>query len=156
MMEYAIVRVDRENYPKFDEMVFGRIHGREKTDRERGTAQDFDAVYEALGNGNLFVFAASAEGTFIGWISLVYIPKVGRTKGKGHLFIDELWVSSPFRRKGIADALMAKADALSKEQNMLGLRLYVNTANHEAISFYQTCGYAKQGEALFMEKTQGD
>jgi len=136
----------------FDDMVFQRINGREKAEHERAEVQNFGIVYETLDNENLFIFAASVEDKFVGWISLVYIPKVGRTKGKGHLFVDELWVNPTFRRKGIARVLMAEADALSKELNTLGLRLYVNTANHEAISFYQTCGYAKQGEAFFMDK----
>ena len=151
-LEYAIVRVDRTNYPLFDHAVFQRVNGRERTEHERAEVQNVDTIYKALGNENLFVFAASTEDQFVGWISLVYMPKIGRTNGKGYLFIDELWVAPAYRRKGIAHALMAKAEALSKEMNTLGIRLYVNTANHEAISLYQTCGYTKQGEAFFMEK----
>lgn len=54
---------------------------------------------------------------------------------------------------GIANALMEKADALSKEMNTAGLRLYVNADNPGGISFYKACGYEQKfGSALFMQK----
>ena len=152
MAEYTIVRVTKDNYAMFDDMVFCRIHGRERSTCKRVETPNFDAVYEALDNENLHVFAAQLGGKFIGWISAVYIPKVGRTNGKGHLFIDELYVNPAYRKKGIAKALLEKADILSKEIGTLGLRLYVNIANDAAISLYEQCGYKSQGEALFMDK----
>jgi len=136
----------------FDDMVFFRINERERSEQERAETRNFDRTYEALDNKNLYVFAAQAADKFVGWISIVYIPKISRANGKGHLFIDELWVSPAFRQKGIANALMAQADMLSKE-NVLGLRLYVNRNNEEAISLYQKFGYEFQFDtALFMEK----
>ena len=151
-MEYVIVRVDRNNYSMFDDMVFCRIHGRERSGCEQVETSNFELVYGTLNNENLYVFAAQLGEKFIGWISVVYIPKVGRTNGKGHLFIDELYVNPAYRKKGIAKALMEKADTLSKEIKALGLRLYVNSTNDDAISLYEQCGYKNQGEALFMEK----
>jgi ribosomal protein S18 acetylase RimI-like enzyme len=139
-MEYSIVKVDRDNYQMFNDMVFQRINGREKNEAERVETQNFDTIYETLNNENLFVFAALFEDKFVGWISLVYIPKVGRTNGKGHLFIDELYVDPAYRNKGVAKALVKKGDVLSKGINALGLRLYVNTANDDAISLYEQCG----------------
>ena len=150
-MDYSIVRVNKSNYQMFDDMVFFRINGCERT--EPAEIQNFDMVCEALDNKNLYVFAAQWKNKFIGWISVIYIPKIGKTNGRGHLFIDELWINPAFRKKGIANALMKQADALSQEINTIGLRLYVNTANDEAISLYEKCGYAsKLGTALFMEK----
>ena len=152
-MEFSIVRVCRENYLMFHDMVFERVHGREKTEDERKEICDFDLAYAALDNDGLYVFAALAENRFIGWISIVYIPKVSWTSGKGHLFIDELWVNPAFRRKGIANALLAQADSLSREMDTLGLRLYVAADNDEAISLYERAGYENRfGAALFMEK----
>lgn len=49
---------------------------------------------------------------------------------------------------------MEKADAISKELNTLGLRLYVSVDNDDAILLYKKCGYGNQHEALFMEKEQ--
>jgi len=150
--EIIIVKVDSSNYLLFDNMVFFRMNGREKYEEELDTESDFSNIYEALANPDLFVYAAMIDKRFIAWISIVYIPKVGRTGGRGHMFIDELWVSPEHRKKGIAKALMKKADELSREFNTLGTRLYVNTDNEEAIQLYQKCRYTGIREAFFMEK----
>jgi len=150
--EIIIVKVDSSNYLLFDNMVFFRMNGREKYEEELDTESDFSNIYEALANPNLFMYAAMIDKRFIAWISIVYIPKVGRTGGRGHMFIDELWVSPEHRKKGIAKALMKKADELPRELNALGTRLYVSTDNEEAIQLYKNCGYTGIREAFFMEK----
>ena len=55
-MEYSIVRVDRENYTLFDDMVFFRINDREKTPEERAWPCDFDTNYATLADKNLRVY----------------------------------------------------------------------------------------------------
>lgn len=155
-MEYSIERVNRENYQLFDDMLFCRINGRKKNEHERAEVRNFDAVYITLENQNLHVFAVLIADKFVGWISLVYIPKIGRTNGRGHLFVDELYVHPAYRKQGLARALLEQADVLSKEMNTLGIRLYVNTAYNEAISLYERCGYEHRGEALFMDKEWED
>ena len=151
-IDYTIARVDDNNYPLFDDMVFFRMNQRERTAEERLAPRDFSEEIYALGNPSLYVYAACVSSRFIGWISIVYIPKVGKTKGKGHMFIDELWVNPAFRRKGIAAALMQKADALSREKHQLGVRLYVRADNPEALSLYIKSGFSKLNQTVFMEK----
>ena len=155
-MDYAIVRVAKANYPLFDDMVFFRIHGRERNRQEFAESKNFDAVYQTLDDKNLHIFAVLLDGEFVAWISAVYIPKVGRTNGKGHLFVDELYVSPAYRQRGLAKALLERAELLAKEIGALGLRLYVNTDYAEAIALYKKCGYSTQGEALFMNKEWND
>jgi len=151
-MEFSITRVNRDTVQLFDDMVFQRINERERSDNERKEMHDFNPIYEALDNENLYVFAAQVKDKFVGWISIVYIPKISRTNEKGHLFIDELWVNPAFRKQGIANALMEQAEALSKEK-ALGLRLYVDPTNEEAVSLYKKFKYDfKFGTARFMEK----
>ncbi len=150
--EYAIVRVLRSNYEKFDAMVFHRVHGREQTEEDRMQC-DYAPVYETLKNPNLFVYAAQVEERFVGWISIAYLPKVGRTNGKGYMFVDELWVHPSCRGRGIARSLMEKADALAEDFSALGTRLYVGIGNDSAIGLYEACGYVKDDDcAFFMEK----
>ena len=152
-MEYRIVRVGKDNYPMFDDMLFWRKHGREKSKDEQAEQHNFSTVYSTLENENLHVFAAQLVDQLVGYISIVYIPKISRTNGDGHLFIDELWVNPAFRKQGIASTLLAKADILATERNPLGLRLYVNTTNDAGIALYRKFGYTdKYGTALFMEK----
>jgi len=150
---YSIVRVEKDNYAMFEAMVFYRLYGRERSKCEQVEAANFDAAYAALDHEHFYVFAAQADDKFVGWISAVCIPKIGRTEGRGHLFIDELYTDPGYRRRGIAKSLMRQAEVLARELDTLGLRLYVNTENAEAVAFYEACGYMREGEALFMAKS---
>ena len=147
--QIQLVRIREDNYPLFDDMLFWREHGFE---RSAGQGTVAEAVRSALSNPNLFLFAAEAEGRYVGWISLVYIPKVSKWRGHGHIYVDELRVSPEFRRKGIARMLMQKADELKLQQNAAGIRLYVNTENPGAQKLYESCGYEANGQAICMEK----
>ena len=148
-----IIRVSTDNYHIFDDMVFYRMNGRDRNTDEQQTPRDFAQVFHTLVNPNLFVYAAELEDRFVAWISLVYLPKVGRTNGKGYIYVDELWTSPECRRKGIARALMKKADDLRDELQAVGIRLYVSEHNPDAIALYGGCGYTPHGDkSYFMSK----
>jgi ribosomal protein S18 acetylase RimI-like enzyme len=152
-MEHNIVRIDKNNYRMFDDMIFYRKNEREKSKYEFKQNPDLSLYHAALENPSLYVFAVQLEEKFVGYISIVFLPKVSRGDGRGYLYVDELWVNPKFRRRGFANALMNKADELSKAMNVLGLRLYVSADNPEGISLYKKCGYKNEyGPSLFMEK----
>ena len=149
-MDHIIERIDAKNYPLFDDMVFWRQKGFE---REPSQASVSEQMQKELANPNLYVYAVKVENRYVGWISLVYIPKIGsRWKGHGHVYVDELWVEPSFRGRGYAKALMKKADELKIELQATGIRLYVNVNNPAARQLYETCGYREDGQAYFMEK----
>lgn len=154
MKEIEIIKVDNQNYSMFDDMVFWRLNERERTTIEKAEAagKDFRDVYLALVNPNLFVYAALDGDKFVGWISVVYIPKVGRLNGLGHIYVDELWVEPTYRNQGVAKKLMEKADELLNSTSSAGIRLYVNTENPNAKMLYEKCGFSESGSAYFMEK----
>ena len=148
-MDFEIKRVTAENYSMFTDMVSWRRTGRYT---ESPSTQPEETVEKELQNPDLYVYAAQSDGRFVGWISLVYIPKIGKWGGRGHIYVDELWVQEDYRRRGIAKALLAKADCLKEERNAHGIRLYVNVNNPEAGKLYDSCGYREDGTAKFMEK----
>jgi ribosomal protein S18 acetylase RimI-like enzyme len=154
MKEYKIIKVDNQNYSMFDDMVFWRMDGRERTYAEKLEAanNNFSDVYCALLNPNLNVYAALDNEKFIGWISIVYMPKVGRLNGLGHIYVDELWVEPTYRNQGIANKLMEKADELLNTTSSAGVRLYVNTENPNAKRLYEKCAFSESGTSYFMEK----
>ena len=154
MKEYKIIKVDNQNYSMFDDMVFWRINRRERTYAEKLEAanNNFKDIYLALDNPNLYVYAALDKDKFVGWISIIYMPKVGRLNGLGHVYVDELWVEPTYRKQGIANKLMKKADELLNTTASAGIRLYVNSENPKAKMLYEKCGFSENGIAYFMEK----
>lgn len=103
-------------------------------------------------NCNLHIYALDVKNKFVGWISLVYIPKVRKFNGHGHIYIDELWIEPSYRNNGLAKALMRKADEIAEELCATGIRLYVSEDNSNAWNLYKRCGYKESGKAFFMEK----
>jgi ribosomal protein S18 acetylase RimI-like enzyme len=154
MKECKIIKVDHQNYSMFDDMVFWRMNGRERTYTEKSeeTSNKFSSVYSALANPNLYVYAALDRDRFVGWISIIYMPKIGRLSGLGHIYVDELWVEPTYRKQGIANKLMKKTDELLNITASAGIRLYVNTENLNAKILYEKCGFSESCTAYFMEK----
>jgi len=149
-MDFSIERVDENNYFLFDDMVFWRENGFERELTERMPSEQ---IKKELANPNLHVYVAMVKKRYVGWITLIYLPKIGsRWNGHGHVYVDELWVAPDFRGRGFAKALMQKADELKKELDATGIRLYVNVNNPTAQKLYEHCGYIEDGKACFMEK----
>ena len=148
-MEYNIVRVSEDNYSSFIDMIHWRVTGNQRM----ATTEDInDNIKKELSNCNLYIFAVEIKNIFVGWISLIYLPKVGKYDGRGHVYIDELWVEPSYRSKGLAKALMKKADDITKELKATGIRLYVNEENPNAKNLYEKSGFVESGKTYFMEK----
>lgn len=148
-MNYTIEKIDVNNYSLFDDMVFWREHGNE---REPSQILISEQMKNELSNPDLYVYAVKVDGRYVGWISCVYIAKVGRWNGHGHIYVDELWVEPSYRGNGFAKALLKKADELKDKLGATGIRLYVNVNNPIAQKLYESCGYVEDGKAIFMEK----
>lgn len=148
-MNYEIEKVNSNNYHLFDDMIFWRANGYERTPEDNLVS---DNIVKELENPNLYIYAMKMDNRYIGWISLVYIPKVGRWNGNGHIYVDELWIEPSYRGRGLSKILMREADMLKVQLNATGIRLYVNVDNPTAQCLYERCGFIKDGQAYFMEK----
>ncbi len=146
---FRIEKIDASNYSLFDDMIFWRDKGFE---REALKAPISEQLKKELTNPNLYIYAANVDNRYVGWISLIYMPKIGKWKGYGHVYVDELWVAPNFRGQGFAKELLKKADELKIELEATGIRLYVNVNNPVAQKLYERCGYLEDGQAYFMEK----
>ena len=151
----TVVRVTKENYSLFDALALRRYRGWNQSEADPVPPRDNSQAAEALADSNLRVYAAVCDGKWVGWITLLYVPKVGRTNGRGYLFVEELWTHPEYRRKGVARSLMAQADDERARREALGIRLMVSPDNREAIRLCQACGYADLDMALCMEKNPG-
>jgi len=148
-MNYTIEKIDENNHSLFDDMVFWRENGYEREPSQEPVSEQ---IKKELLNPDLYVYAVKVDGRYVGWISCVYIAKVGKWKGHGHIYVDELWVEPSFRGNGFAKSLLKKADELKDELGATGIRLYVNVNNPVAKNLYEACGYVEDGRAIFMEK----
>ena len=148
-IKFKIEKVDVSNYSLFDDMIFWIEKGFE---RDALNAPISERLNNELANPNLYIYAANVGNRYVGWISLIYMPKVGKWNGNGHVYVDELWVAPNYRGQGVAKALMKKADELKTELSAAAIRLYVNVNNPIAKKLYESCGYLEDGQAHFMEK----
>jgi ribosomal protein S18 acetylase RimI-like enzyme len=148
-VRYSIVRVSSENYSLFDDMIYWRINGSERVPSKKSIPED---IINELNNHNLFIYAVEVEGRYVGWISLVYMPKVGKFNGHGHVYVDELWIEPSYRKNGLAEKLMKQAEILMKEKCSTGIRLYVDIDNLGAKNLYEKCNFKISCTAYLMEK----
>jgi ribosomal protein S18 acetylase RimI-like enzyme len=152
IMKYNIVKINEKNYNLFDDMIFWRVNGIERNDDEKSIDNVNLEIFQELNNSNLHIFAIEIEHKFVAWISLIYLPKVGKYNGRGHIYVDELWVQPSYRRKGFAKELLKKAEELAIANNVTGIRLYVNKDNPTALNLYKECGFKCNCSAYFMER----
>lgn len=151
--DIVIERISRNNYHMYDDMVFWRINGFERTDEQKESNKNinFKGAFSELENHGFYTFAALDDGRFVGWITLIYIPKIGKWS-KGIIFVEELWTAPEFRRKGIAMKLMQKAFEVQQETGAIKIRLY--TDNIPAQKLYEKCGLEVTNKAVFMESNR--
>lgn len=73
----------------FEDMIFWRLNGLEKKSiHDVKSKKNADREIELeLKNANLYIYSAVIDNKMVGWISLVYMPKVGKYNGKGHIYM---------------------------------------------------------------------
>lgn len=148
-MKHRIIRIDEDNYSLFSDMIYLRMTGEQ---RVPSISVVDDEIKSELQNPNLYVYALQIDDKLVGWISIIYLPKLGKFNGHGLIYIDELWIESSSRGYGFAKELMKKAEEIAELKSASGMRLYVNTENSVAQNLYKKCGYENVGTAYFMEK----
>ncbi len=148
-----IVRVTRTNYHLFEDMVYWRMKGVELTESEKAAHRKIDSAekLKELEHPGFYSYGGLSDGRFVGWISMMYTPKIGPRWKQGMLYVDEIWVAPQYRHKGIAKRLMQKAFECQKETGAVEVRLYVGTGNTAALRLYKSCGLHEEGPAIYMK-----
>lgn len=108
--------------------------------------------HDIILNGLVEYNEIQTEGRFTAPSSFVLALKneAGETEGGlsariayGWIHIDLLHIPEAYRGTGIGAALMARAEALARENSCVGLRL--DTTSFQAPGFYQKLGYTEFG-----------
>ena len=76
----------------------------------------------------------------------VYFLAFSTWAGRSHLFVEDVFVREPFRRKGIGKAMLRHLAAIAKAENCYGMRWEVLNWNVAAIEFYRSLGATLQTE----------
>lgn len=101
-----------------------------------------------LERGDVWVLLARVNGAPAGYALTCRVPKLDRRVG--FLFVDELYVLQPYRRQGVATALMQRIQRLAQELGLAGVRLLVRPENATARRLYQQLGFVED-ETRFCE-----
>ncbi|MFI6486503.1 GNAT family N-acetyltransferase [Streptomyces sp. NPDC050564] len=88
------------------------------------------------------LFLAYEDGSPVGFISGV--ETVHPDKGT-EMFLYELAVAEPFRRRGIGRALIRELAALARERGCYGMWVGVDTGNDVALATYRSAGGKDDG-----------
>jgi len=76
----------------------------------------------------------------------LYFFTYSTVAGRPSLFVEDLFVRTQFRRKGIGKALLQRMAVIARGQNCYGMRWEVLNWNTPAIEFYRSLGARIQSE----------
>ena len=125
-----------------------RETGEEAGAAERAAQGLVQARASLVYTGAFWVLLALVEGAPAGYAAVCRIPKLDARAG--FLFVDELYVLAPYRRQGVATALLDHTCRLARELGLAGVRLLVRPDNVAARRLYRAVGFT-ESPSLFCE-----
>ncbi len=83
------------------------------------------------------------------WPGALWIYRVGARAGTGPpeacFYVDSLATTEPFRRRGVARALLAQAESRALELGLGSVALATWVDNHAALALYEGAGFSELG-----------
>jgi len=99
--------------------------------------------------GSAILLAQGEDGALLGYAVLYTVLDEGN--------LDNIAVVRPFRRRGVADALLTALTGLCRERGLARLMLEVRASNAPALALYEKHGFAAVGRRKnYYEKPQED
>ena len=147
-----IRKLTPEDYPcalkLFDALA--EIHCKARPDffEKQDVSYPQDAFLQVISEPDCLLIGAFGEGAMLGLLR----ASVWRETSVS-VCVDDLYVVSAFRRKGIARALMNEAEEWARKKGAQRLELHVWDFNREALSLYQKLGMVPQRYVLEKELT---
>jgi len=148
----GIVRVGHDQYAELLRLLNWRRSGQEDSHLSYADerAMEQNAEHDIMHSDTFFVFAADAGARFVGYTAVALIPKPDPRLGT--VYVDELWVAPPYRRRGIASMLVRQVLALGREKGLWRVRLHVSRRNRAALKLYQRLGFCATDHSVFCER----
>ena len=108
------------------------------------------ARYDALSSDSAWFLIACLDGEPVGLAILTRIPKLDDRVG--FLYLDELHVLAPFRRRGIGRALLRACIDLAEDVTLAGIRLLTRPDNQPARALYEALGFRASESLLYQRR----
>lgn len=148
----SIVRINNDNYEKFSEVLEWRGTGNriKKSEEEVNKVKGFFEEHNIFESNHFLLYGAKLNEKYVGYVGACFIPKPD--KRLGLMYVDELWVHSDYRGKGISQKLLDKIYEEAEKQGVWRVRLYVGAENDSARRAYKKNGYEEKGDCIFCER----
>lgn len=98
--------------------------------------------------GHLLLLARTADGTAVGFVSGVMMRHPDK---EPEMFLYELGVDGPYRRRGIAAALLRALARDALDLGCAGMWTGTERGNAEALATYRSLGATVDSESVFIE-----
>ena len=111
---------------------------------------DEKRIKKLLKEKNKKIFIAEQNGELIGLCSFTLNQNAYQTQ-KRQIFLDAMFVSPPYRRRGVAKALLESLKSFAQAEQVEKIDLAVWSFNREAQQFYEAFGFTEQRKILEIE-----
>ena len=155
MKQITITRVGEAEWPLY--VAVQRAHDAAELaddsaapDRAEAGVNASRARYDFTQSDSCWALLARVNDAPAGYALVVGIPKSDARVG--FLFVDELYVLTPYRRMGVASALLQHIERMARELGLAGMRLLVRKENASARQLYRRAEFS-ENETIFCEKT---
>jgi GNAT superfamily N-acetyltransferase len=128
------------------DLMSGQNLSREQALKDAATEFD-EALPDGLETEDSFIMnIKDTNGNRVGWIEFKYYTR--DDDGKRYVFLEDLLIFEPERRKGFAAAAIDEMNTLAEKDDCSSSELFVWDHNPGGMSLYEKCGYksSRRGE----------
>ena len=110
-------------------------------------------VYEQFESDRFGVLVAEVDGAVAGFATVQYVhrPEGPYTLPLDFYHVEEFGVDAPFRRRGVASALVAYMKADARARGFSRIDLDVWAFNDDALAFYEAAGFSTYRRYMELE-----
>lgn len=97
------------------------------------------------------LYVAELENSIVGYIFFYFWTAGGPcARIRKMVSIDDIGVDEALRNRGIGKRMMADLRDYALEKSCAAVNLYVDAPNHNAIAFYENCGFHIRNHGMIM------
>jgi len=135
---YAVRQLGPGDAPRLETLA--TVFGEAFDDPGSYTASRPDPAYHRrlLGGDCFIALVAEADGEIVGGIAAYELPKLERERSEIYLY--DLAVASPHRRRGVATALIRKLEEIAAERGAQVVFVQADAGDEPAIALYSRLG----------------